>query len=328
MNGYKIEAIISMNPQPSNRVPARTLRWFQGIKVTVRMHPHGICPQVAPGSCSRQHRREEALTPMKTAKTLALVALTALMTLGFPAAASSQSAAEWDGGREQLTRTELESLAERLRETATSTAYSSSLRDEAQRSVEAIEERLRNGDFKVGDQVELEVAGEEEMSQTLTVRRGPSIDIPIVGSVSLDGVLRSELEEHLTEELSQYIRSPDVRARTLVRLLVQGEVADPGYYVAPAEMLISDVLMLAGGPTREALLTGLRVERAGARIWEGQAMETAVIQGRTLDQLNLQAGDHLIVPQEVQRDGIEWLRLFATTVGPLLTVAVALVTIF
>jgi protein involved in polysaccharide export with SLBB domain len=241
---------------------------------------------------------------------------------------NAQSALEWDGGREQMTRAELEELRTRLEEAASSTAYSSSLRGEAERNLEVIHRRLTDGDFQVGDRVVLYVDGEEEMSDTLTVRMGPAVTVPVVGSISLHGILRSELEEHLTTEIGRYVREPRVEARALIRVLVQGEVANPGFLLTPAETLISDLITLAGGPTGGANLTEMRIERAGDRIWEGDAMATAIVQGRTLDQMNLQAGDRVFVPERVDRSGTEWLRIIGYTVGPIVSIAVALTTIF
>ena len=247
---------------------------------------------------------------------------------GIAAEAAAQSALEWDGGREQMTRTELNELRVRLEEAAASTAYSAALRREAERNLEVIQRRLEQGDFQVGDRVALLVEGEEELSDTLTVRMGPSVNLPVVGSISLHGVLRSELEAHLTEEIGRYVREPRVEANALIRVLVQGQVESPGFLLTPAETLISDLISLAGGPTGTANLSEMRIERGSDRIWEGEAMETAIIQGRTLDQMNLQAGDRVFVPERVDRGGTEWLRIIGYTVGPIVSIAVALTTIF
>lgn len=259
-----------------------------------------------------------------------VLALTVMLfgVAGLSGELRAQSPLEWDGGREQMTRAELEDLRDRLEEAAASTAYSSDLRSEAEQNLEVIRHRLEEGDFQVGDRVVLIVSGEEEMSDTLTVRMGPSVDVPVVGNISLHGVLRSELDQHLTEELGRYIRDPRVEARALIRVLVQGEVGTPGFLLTPAETLISDLISMAGGPTGAANLTEMRVERGGESIWEGEAMETAVVQGRTLDQMNLQAGDRLFVPERVERDRMEWLRIIGFTVGPIVSLAVALTTIF
>lgn len=246
-----------------------------------------------------------------------------------PAPLAAQSALEWDGGREQMTRAELEALLQRLDEAAASSAYSTSLRAEARRSADLIRARLEVGDFQVGDRVFLRVQGEEAMSgDTLTVRAGPTLPVPVVGDISLRGVLRSELTEHLEGELSRFVRSPRVTAEPLIRVSVIGEVNNRGFYLVPADLLVTDVLMLAGGPTPAADLDGLRIERGGQRIWEGDSLAQALVQGRTLDQLNLQAGDQIHVPERTRRSGTEWLTLVATVVTPIVSLGVLLATLF
>ncbi len=243
--------------------------------------------------------------------------------------AKGQVAVDWDAAREQVTRAELELLRERLQEQVGSTAYSARLRSEAERSIALVERRLREGDFQTGDRIVLLVEGEPDMSDTLTVRSGRLVDVPVVGALGLDGVLRSELQGVMEEHLSNYLRSPRVRTQALIRLSVIGEVGSPGFYVVPADVLVTDVLMLAGGPSRDANVTNLRVERGSARIWEGEAMELAVIQGRTLDQMNIQAGDRIVVPRGgAQRDNWERIGLVATVVGSVSAIVFAITRLF
>jgi len=134
------------------------------------------------------------------------------------------------------------------------------------------------------------------------VQPGPSLVLPVFGEISLAGVLRSEIEDHLTRALSAFIRSPVVRANGLMRLSVQGQVGSPGFYVVPAEMLVTEALMVAGGPTASADLQGLRIERGTEQLVSGAELQDALRTGRTLDQLNLQAGDQVVLPE--RRAGI------------------------
>ncbi len=245
-----------------------------------------------------------------------------------PVGLTGQSALEWDGGREQMSRAELESLLERLEQASESSAYSSELRAEARRSADLIRARLEVGDFQVGDRIFLRVQGEETMNDTLTVRAGPSLPIPVVGEIGLQGVLRSELAAHLETELGRFVRNPVVHAEPLIRVSVIGEVLNRGFYLVPADLLVTDVLMLAGGPTPAADLDRLRIERGGQRIWEGESLAQALVQGRTLDQLNLQAGDQIHLPERTRRSGTEWLTLVATVVTPIVSLGVLLATLF
>lgn len=214
-----------------------------------------------------------------------------------PLASGAAQSAEWDPGRVQVTRADLQTLLQRLDQAAASTTYSQPVRDRARAEALLIRSRLTDGDFQIGDRISLQVEGEQALSDTFAVMTGRVLRLPTVGDIALTGVLRSELEPHLTQALAQFIRSPVVRARSLIRLSLLGAVGRPGFYVMPTDVVLTDALMLAGGPSAEAKLEGIRVERRGELIWTGEAMREAVAQGRTVDQLNLQAGDAVIVPR-------------------------------
>jgi protein involved in polysaccharide export with SLBB domain len=179
---------------------------------------------------------------------------------------------------------------------------------------DAVRARLQEGDFQTGDQIALLVMGHPDLSETYTVDATRSILLPNIGVIPLQGVLRSELEAHLTEHLAQYVRQPRVRAESTIRLLVAGGVGNPGYYSVPSHALITDVLELAGGTGRESRLTRIRVERNGQRIIAGRNLQQAIIAGQTLDQLNIRAGDRVIVPERTNYRALRDALWVGTTV--------------
>ena len=212
-------------------------------------------------------------------------------------AASAQTILDMDVRGSELTREELTQLLHRLEEAAGAPGYSRELRAQAAREASYVRQRLEEGDFRVGDRVALRVSGEPQLSDTLVVTGSRTLDLPQVGAVPLGGVLRSELESHLRDVLSQYIRSPEVRARALIRIAVLGAVGNPGFYTLPASMLLEDALMSAGGPGGRADIERVRVQRGQRVVWGGGTLQRAMIEGRTLDQLSLQAGDRIYVPE-------------------------------
>jgi protein involved in polysaccharide export with SLBB domain len=159
-----------------------------------------------------------------------------------------------------------------------------------------IRDRLANGDFQVGDRILIRVDGEPQLSDTFTVQAGPALELPQLDTVSLRGVLRAELANHLQTELARYLRNPVVHVELLVRLLVEGDVARPGYYAAAPRQSLTDVLAQAGGLGARAKPSGMRVERGKDLILSGQSLQDALARGSTLDQLSLRAGDKLSVP--------------------------------
>jgi polysaccharide export outer membrane protein len=127
---------------------------------------------------------------------------------------------------------------------------------------------------------------------------GRTIVLPEIGEIPLSGVLRSELTEHLRTEMARYVRDPVVESRSLIRLEILGAVGTQGFYTLPSDLLLSDAIMIAGGPANNAAIEKVTVERAGRLIWDEQPLRAAVIEGRTLDQLSLRAGDSILVPEE------------------------------
>jgi protein involved in polysaccharide export with SLBB domain len=151
--------------------------------------------------------------------------------------------------------------------------------------------------LQVGDRILLQIEGDSTLTDTFTVSAGPALSLPGIGAVALAGVRRADLEAYLTRELARYLKNPVVHAHVLLRLSIAGEVEHPGFYAVPSDLVLADALMRAGGPTRDAVITKLRIERDRARIWEGESLQRAIAQGRTIDQLGLRAGDRVVIPR-------------------------------
>jgi protein involved in polysaccharide export with SLBB domain len=152
-------------------------------------------------------------------------------------------------------------------------------------------------DFKPGDRIVLRVDGEKDLTDTFTVRDGPVIELPSIGRVSLAGVGRTDIEPYLKGQLGQYLKSPIIRARALVRVGLLGELGKPGYYNLPADALLSDALTDAGGPTKDARMAKATVMRAGVGIVKSDSLDRAIAAGLTIGQLGLRSGDDLVIPR-------------------------------
>src|SRR5207244_12672510 len=93
------------------------------------------------------------------------------------------------------------------------------------------------------------------------------------------------------------LRSPVLGARPLIRLGVGGEVSRPGFYLVPPTSRVEDAVMAAAGPTQNAKLTGLVVQRTDGEEWKGASLQQAMAEGRTLDELGIRSGDRFFVPR-------------------------------
>ena len=207
-----------------------------------------------------------------------------------------------DTKRAEATREELQASLTELEQYIASSGYSGRLRAEKRREAEMIRARLEDGDIQVGDQIDLMVVGETALTGVFTVTSGRILTLPGLPDIPLRGVLRSEAREYLRAQIGKYIREPQVRVRTTIRLSVFGQVGKPGFYQIPADVVVTDAFMAAGGPSGNANLSKAFVRRGTEQIWTGETFRSAMQRGLTLDQLNLRAGDELVLdPQGAVR---------------------------
>jgi protein involved in polysaccharide export with SLBB domain len=168
--------------------------------------------------------------------------------------------------------------------------------------VAAIRQRLQDGDFQVGDRLVVTVQGETFLTDTFAVRAGRVVTFPNLPDISLQGVLRHELTDHLTKEIGKYVRNPSVKATSLIRIAVSGEVTRPGYYSVPSDFLASDAIMAAGGPTPLAELKKTILRRGNSVLLDRAGMQKAIASGATLDKLDIRPGDEVVVGKKTQRN--------------------------
>jgi protein involved in polysaccharide export with SLBB domain len=153
-------------------------------------------------------------------------------------------------------------------------------------------------EFHVGDRIILTVEGPTSFSDTATVRDGLILRLPNIGDVPLTGVKRADIQTYLTQAIGKFIRDPVVHAQALVRIAVLGAVGRPGFYTLPSDMLLSDVVMSAGGPGGNADLNRTVVKRGSDEILSREQVATALSAGETLDQLHISPGDQMVVGQK------------------------------
>ena len=210
-----------------------------------------------------------------------------------------------DRGRSQATRQELQEILARHELSARSGAYSPQLRDRARYEASLIKQRLEQGDFQVGDRIAITVENEQAMSDTVTVSADLSVDLPSGERLSVKQVLRSEVQPLLQTAIAKVVKNPVVRTESFLRIGIMGAVGSQGFFVIRSEALLTDVLMSSGGISQTADLTNIRIERDQKTIWDGEALQVALTEGRTVDQLSMRAGDVLIVGGQATKRGFK-----------------------
>jgi hypothetical protein len=242
-----------------------------------------------------------ALRPVLSICSLAVV----LGTVAAPTRLDGQ-----DTRRAEASRAELQASLAELDQYVASSGYSGRLRDEKRREAVMIRGRLEDGDLQVGDQIDLSVVGETAYTGIFPVISGRVLSLPGLPEIPLKGVLRSETRDYLAAQIGKYVREPQVRVRTTIRISIFGSVGKPGFYQVPADALATDAFMLAGGPAGNANPSKAFVRRGTEEIWPKDVFREAMQRGLTLDQLNLRAGDELVLDPGA-RSGVTPLTVIA-----------------
>jgi protein involved in polysaccharide export with SLBB domain len=170
----------------------------------------------------------------------------------------------------------------------------------------ALRARLKEGDFHPGDRIRLVLDGSVTQDDTIAVVAGSRIQLKDVGEIPLAGVLRSELQAHMSTQLARYIKDVRVRATPLVRLSVLGPVSKPGFYYMPPDITLGDAVMRAGGPVATADVNKSIIRRNTAELYDSRNTRTAMNEGLTLDQLSLRDGDSIEVGE---KSGSNWQKI-------------------
>jgi protein involved in polysaccharide export with SLBB domain len=244
-----------------------------------------------------------------------------LLAAGTAHTGLAQQTGDASGRQPMATRTELEAAAAEAERVADSPGYSDGFRKAKRAELALIRERLTEGDFQVGDAINLVITGDTAYTGgPVQVSPGRVLSLRGLPDIPLRGVLRSELESYLTEQVGKYVRDPELKARPLIRLSVLGGVGKPGFYQLDADMLLSDALTTAGGIGNATNLKSSKILRDNEKIVDHTEFEKAISEGRSLDQLNLRAGDVIDVGVQKQHNVLETVRTIAIIPGLILSV--------
>jgi polysaccharide export outer membrane protein len=119
---------------------------------------------------------------------------------------------------------------------------------------------VRADDYRVhsGDVLNVQVFGEQTLSQPVTVLNDGSIVYPLAGRLMVSGDTLAEVTRQLTTSLSRYIHEPmvtvGVASQGSLSVLVLGNIKTPGKYALPSDSRLTDAIAAAGGlgPTNGA----------------------------------------------------------------------------
>jgi protein involved in polysaccharide export with SLBB domain len=164
-------------------------------------------------------------------------------------------------------------------------------------------------------QVSVLASGKREVdAQVIRVSDNNQLDLPLIGPVSVKGMTLSELNEKLQKRYKEFFIEPQVLAEFVVEdrpdaispwgsVVVLGRVRTPGRVNIPPtqDLTVSGAIQQAGGLDTSAKSSAIRLTR---RQSEGKTERisidfTAIGEGKVENDLLLQAGDVIFVPERV-----------------------------
>ncbi|MCC7382819.1 MAG: polysaccharide biosynthesis/export family protein [Deltaproteobacteria bacterium] len=104
-----------------------------------------------------------------------------------------------------------------------------------------------------GDQIQVEVYQNQQLTRQVTVRPDGMITLPLVNDVAAAGLTVPAFQQRLGERLKAYLKEPIVSVTvsqfSAKQIYIQGQVRQPAAYTYRGEMYILQALALAGGTT-------------------------------------------------------------------------------
>ena len=145
-----------------------------------------------------------------------------------------------------------------------------------------------------GDQLIIDVYGDTQKSEQLTVSPDGDVNVPDYGPVHVAGLSVSAAQSRVRSKLGTYYESSDIKVtvgqtRTIL-VNVMGEVKAPGTYTLSAFATVFHALYMAGGVSDLGTLRNIKVYRQGRQISVVDVYEF-ILNGRLAGNVRLQDND-------------------------------------
>jgi polysaccharide export outer membrane protein len=175
--------------------------------------------------------------------------------------------------------------------------------------------RRGGSDYRIGrqDLLEIRVFDLEELDQTVRVSDDGSISLPLLGTLQVAGLTKSELEGLIARLLEErYVRNPQVtifvKEYESKKVAVSGAVKKPDTYEMLGEKTLLEMISLAGGLDRDLgrEIVIFRRGESGATERIAVDLERLVYAADPALNLRVEPGDIIYVPT------VEKVRIFVT----------------
>ncbi len=157
-----------------------------------------------------------------------------------------------------------------------------------------------------GDEVIIQVWGDNEFTHAAIVSREATITVPDIGQVVLNGLTLSQAKRLITDRLSSVYSGIRARRPTTsvdvtlgklrtIQVFILGDVVRPGGYTISSVSTVLNALYNAGGPTARGSMRDVRIVRHND-VYRTVDLYGYILTGSKAEDVRLQSGDVVFVP--------------------------------
>ena len=156
-----------------------------------------------------------------------------------------------------------------------------------------------------GDKIEISVYRHDDLKKTTQIDTSGKITYPLLGDIQAGGLSIFQLRDNIRDGLSKYFIEPQVSIEVTAvqsqKIIVLGEVKNPGLFALESTMNTLDAVSKAGGFTNDAQTSNVLLIRGGLKTPELITLDIArVFSARDMAQnVSIQSGDIIYVPSTV-----------------------------
>jgi protein involved in polysaccharide export with SLBB domain len=126
------------------------------------------------------------------------------------------------------------------------------------------------------------------------------VEFPIGDRINISRMSEEKFLKYLRDNYQNYLRSPNLYVKPMIRLTVAGGFVTPGMYYVDNKMSFWDLIKLAGGASHEGAIKDINWERNGEKVIDD--VTPFLEQGVSLKSMGFQSGDLVWAPSPEAED--------------------------
>jgi polysaccharide export outer membrane protein len=154
-----------------------------------------------------------------------------------------------------------------------------------------------------GDTIEINVYRQDDLKGSFKINRSGKIMFPLIGDVQVGSKSIFQVRDEIREKLSKYLVDPQITINVTTvqsqKIMVLGEVKNPGIYTLDTDFNVVEAIAKAGGVSDDANSKQVILARRGKDKYEfGSINLKKIYKGNEISSNKLlQSGDIIYVPK-------------------------------